>query len=114
MKILCLIQRFFPVIGGSEFLTKTYMDHLSKKHKVTVYTTNAFDIDAFWDKNAKKIKNDNSVNYEIKRFDFLTPSQIVHDDNLENFPIPSNHPGPFSPKLWTELVLKKIDYDLIY
>ena len=114
MKILCIIQRYFPVIGGSELLTKTYMDYLSKRHKVTVYTTDAFDIKAFWDKNAKKIKSDDSINYEIKRFDFLVPSQITRDDNLQNFPIPSNYPGPFSPKLWTELVLKKIDYDLIY
>jgi len=114
MKILCVIQRFFPVIGGSELLAKTYMDHLSKRHKVTVYTTNAFDIKAFWDKNAKKIKSDNPINYEIKRFDFLVPSQIAHDDNLQNFPVPSNYPGPFSPKMWTELVLKKTDYDLIY
>ena len=114
MKILCIIQRYFPVIGGSELLTKTYMDYLSKRHEVTVYTTDAFDIKTFWDKNAKKIKSDNSINYEIKRFDFLVPSQIAHDDNLQNFPIPSNYPGPFSPKMWTELVLKKIDYDLIY
>ncbi|MDH3766784.1 MAG: glycosyltransferase family 4 protein, partial [Nitrosopumilus sp.] len=114
MKILCIIQRYFPVIGGSELLTKTYMDYLSKRHKVTVYTTDAFDIKAFWDKNAKKIKSDNSINYEIKRFDFLVPSQIAHDDSLQNFPIPSNYPGPFSPKMWTKLVLKKIDYDLIY
>ncbi len=114
MKILCVIQRFFPVIGGSELLTKTFMDHLSKKHQITIYTTNAFDIKSFWDKNAKKIKNNNSVNYEIKRFDFLVPSQIAHNDKLEKFPISSNYPGPFSPKMWTELVSKQIDYDLIY
>lgn len=114
MKILCVIQRFFPVIGGSELLTKTFMDHLSKKHQITIYTTNAFDIKAFWDKNARTIKNNYSLNYEIKRFDFLVPSQIAHDVKLEKFSIPSNYPGPFSPKMWTELVSKQIDYDLIY
>jgi len=115
MKILCVIQRFDPVIGGTEILAKNFMDFLSKTHEVTVYTTTALDIESFWNKNNKNTTiSANSNNYEIKRCDFLTPTEIKFDENLQTFPLVNSHPGPFSPKMWHDLVLKKINYDLIY
>ena len=114
MNILTVIQRYDPVIGGSEILTKRFMDYLSKNHNVTVYTTTADDIQSFWNRDASKITEDKSKNNMIKRYDFLTPTEIRYDKNLFTLPLITNHPGPFSPKLWNDLVLKKIDYDLIY
>jgi len=114
VNILTIIQRYHPVIGGSEILTKRFMDYLSKKHKVTVFTTTAEDIQAFWNSDTAKITEDSATNYIIKRYDFLTPSEIKFDKNSLTIPLINNYPGPFSPKLWNDLVLKKIDYDLIY
>ena len=115
MKILCVIQRYDPVLGGTEILAKSFMDFLSKTHEVTVYTTTALDIESFWKKNNKNtIISANSNNYEIKRCDFLTPTEIKFDEKLQIFPLINSHPGPFSPKMWHDLVLKKINYDLIY
>ena len=86
MKILCVIQRFDPVIGGTEILAKNFMDFLSKTHEVTVYTTTALDIESFWKKNNKNTTiSGNSNNYEIKRCDFLTPTEIKFDDRLPCF-----------------------------
>ena len=114
MNILTVIQRYHPVIGGSEIFAKSFMDFLAQNHKVTVYTTNAEDIHAFWDKNGKKITSDTTQNYEIKRYDFLTPTEIGFEEKLNDFPFATSYPGPFSPAMWNDLVLKKIDFDLIY
>jgi len=114
MKILCVIQRYYPVIGGTEILAKKFMDYLSKNHEVTVVTTTAKDIEAFWNKKASKITDEDLEKYSVKRYDILTPNEIKFEDNLDHLSKLWGHPGPFSPKMWEELVFKKIDYDLIF
>jgi len=114
MNILTVIQRYYPVIGGSENLTKNLMDYLSKNHNVTVYTTSADDIQSFWYAKSKKIQNPPSLNYEVKYSDFLIPSQIKYQKTLEKFPFYSNYPGPFSPQLWKDLVVDQVNFDLIF
>ena len=114
MKILCVIQRYYPVVGGAENHVKELMDYLSKNHEVTVFTTSAFGLESFWDKDAKKIQQYDSDNYKVKRFDILTPPEIKWDKYVKDFPLALSLPGPFSPKSWEELVIKKIDYDLIF
>jgi len=52
--------------------------------------------------------------YVINRYDFLTPTEIEFNEKIEKFCLATNFPGPFSPQMWNDLVLKKIDYDLIY
>lgn len=101
------------MIGGAENTIKGIMDYLSKKHEVTVYTTTAKDIEAFWNRDSPKIKKNNFTKYEIKRFEILTPSEIKFNKDLESFYFASNHPGPFSTELWKEIVQKKINFDLI-
>lgn len=113
MRILCVIQRFHPVIGGSEVLAKNLMDHLSKNHSVTIFTTTANDIQSFWNKDISRIVNYSDYeNYEIKRYDFLIPSEIKFDPESKFF-FDRDHPGPFSLTLWSDLVCNKIDFDLI-
>jgi len=114
MKILAVIQRYHPVIGGSENLAKNFLDYMSKNHSVTVYTTNADDIQSFWYKNSTRISDDNDLEYDVVRNDFLVPTEIKYDEIVKEFPFITNYPGPFSPKMWNELVCKKIDFDLIY
>ncbi len=113
MRILCVIQRFHPVVGGSEILAKNLMDYLSKNHTITIFTTTANDIQSFWNKDASKIINClDHEHYEIKRYDFLTPSQIKFEPESEFF-LDRDHPGPFSPSMWSDLVNNKINFDLI-
>lgn len=114
MKILCVIQRYYPVIGGAENHVKELMDYLSKNHDVTVFTTTVMDLKSLLNKDAEKIQQYNSDDYKVKRFDVLTPLEINWDKYAQDFPLALSYPGPFSPKLWEELVIKKIDYDLIF
>lgn len=74
MNILAVIQRYHPVIGGTEILAKNFIDYLSNNHQVTVYTTTAKDLNAFWNKNATKISENSPEKYLIRRFDIVTPS----------------------------------------
>jgi len=114
MKILCVIQRFFPVIGGSEVLTKSILDYLSTNHEVSVYTTKAKDMRSFWNHEGKKIDEKITLNYSIKRFDFILQDEIKQDKNLDKFNLATNYPGPFSAQLWKDLVTKRPNCDLIF
>ena len=113
MKILFVIQRYHPVIGGSEIFTKNFVDYLSQRHKVTVYTTFVKNIKALWNKDISKLNETINLDYPLKRYDNLTPMEIKFDNDVEKFPLVTNYPGPFLPKLWDDIVLNKIDFDLI-
>ena len=114
MNILAVTQRYYPVIGGTENLAKSFLDYLSKNHSITVYTTNAKDIQSFWFKDLDKVSGNVQLDYDVVRYDFLTPTDIKFDEKVRNFPFITSYPGPFSPKMWNDLVVKKIDYDLIF
>jgi glycogen synthase len=114
MNILTIIQRYHPVIGGSENLTKTFMDYLSKNHTITIYSTIAKDIESFWCGDDQTISENNTLDYKVTKHDFLIPTQIKHDFTLDKFNFVTTHPGPFSPKLWDKLFLKKNNFDLIF
>ena len=95
MNILAVIQRYYPAIGGSENLAKSYLDYLSKNHKVTVFTTTAKEIQSFWYKDLPRLKQNDELDYTLKRFDFLVPIQIKYKKEQNNFPFVNNYPGPF-------------------
>jgi len=114
MRILCVIQRYHPVIGGAEIFTKNIMDYLSKSHEITVYTTNAKDTRSFWNHEGEKIDTNENLDYPVKRFDFLLPDEIKTDEDFEKFSLSSNYPGPFSPSLWKDLMSERPNYDLIF
>ena len=112
MRILCVTQRFYPVIGGAENLIKTYLDFLALKHDVTVFTSNSLSIDSFWNE-TNSLFPDTELEYPVKRFNVLVPSKIKNDKNLQLLPLLSNYPGPFMPDLWLELLTRELNYDLI-
>jgi len=114
MKVVGVIQRYYPAVGGSENLAKNFLDYMSKNHTVTVYTTNAENIQSFWYNNSKTLSIDSGLNYNVVRNDFLIPTKIKYDQLVKEFPFISSYPGPFSPKMWNDLVFKKFDCDLIY
>ena len=111
MKILCVSQRFHPSMGGAEKVAKNYMDFLSKNHEITVYTSNAYDLNSFWNEKGKKIVNPPSLNYEIKRYEILPPYEIPKEFHV--FPFTISSPGPFCPDLWNDLLNLKENFDLI-
>src|SRR5207249_6524548 len=49
MRIAHFIQRYPPALGGSEAYFARLSQHLVQRgHRVTVFTTNAYDLEAFW------------------------------------------------------------------
>jgi len=111
MKILCVIQRFYPAIGGAEILMKQYLDYLSLNHDVTVYTSNANHLSDFWNTTKKNTSIDENKNYKIHRFEILTPSNI--SPNEFTFPFAISSFGPFCPKMWESLLNMDEKFDLI-
>jgi|SaaInlStandDraft_2_1057019.scaffolds.fasta_scaffold17754_3 glycosyltransferase involved in cell wall biosynthesis len=111
MKILCVIQRFYPAIGGAENLMKSYLDYLSQNHEITVFTSNAIELSSFWNKNTQQIPDFEKLNYSIKRFDIQIPNETPSELQFSPFSISSL--GPFCPEMWNSLLNLKGDFDLI-
>lgn len=56
MRILHIIQRYYPYIGGSELYFQELSERLARAgHKVEVWTTDAWDLDYFWSKRARRM-----------------------------------------------------------
>ncbi len=56
MRILHVIQRYFPYTGGSELYFQELSEQLAHDgHDVTVITTDAWDLDHFWAPNRRRI-----------------------------------------------------------
>ncbi len=56
MRILHIIQRYYPYVGGSELYFQELSERLARAgHKVEVWTTDAWDLDYFWSKKARRI-----------------------------------------------------------
>ena len=71
MRILHVIQRYYPFAGGSEI----YFQELSERlvadgHEVTVLATDAWDLDHFWAPNRRRIDEAETVHHgvRIRRF----------------------------------------------
>ncbi len=67
MRILHLIPRYAPYVGGSE----RYMGVLSERlaaegHAVTVYTTDAWDLEYFWDRRRKRIDRREEIRRRVR------------------------------------------------
>ncbi len=111
MKILVVIQRFYPAIGGAENLLKSYLDYLSSNHEIIVFTSNAVELPSFWNKNDVQLNFPDNSNYKIKRFDIQIPSEASFD--IDFFPYSISSLGPFCPEMWNSLLNLKENFDLI-
>lgn len=72
MRIAHFVQRYPPALGGSE----AYFARLSRSlveagHQVTVFTTTALDLEAFWSRRGRRLRPGRSVEdgVEVRRFD---------------------------------------------
>ena len=60
MRILQVIQRYYPYIGGSEQVCQVIAERLAAEgHTVDVWTSNAWDLDHFWAKGRRTIDQPN-------------------------------------------------------
>lgn len=71
MKVLHIIHRYYPFIGGSENYMREISERLVQEgHIVDVYTTDAWDMDYFWHRKKRRISKRYEIlnGVEIKRF----------------------------------------------
>ncbi len=58
MRILHVIQRYYPYVGGSELYFQELSERLARAgHRVEVWTTDAWDLDYFWSKKARRVSS---------------------------------------------------------
>src|SRR3954466_4245914 len=71
MRILHVIQRYYPYVGGSELYFQELSERLARAgHHVEVWTTDAWDLDYFWTKRARRVSSprDTHNGVYIRRF----------------------------------------------
>lgn len=71
MQVLHVIQRYYPYIGGAEQTFQEIGERLARdKHAITVYTTDAWDLERFWrrDKGAVDLESETHNDVFIERF----------------------------------------------
>src|SRR5688572_29556462 len=71
MRILHVIQRYYPYIGGSELYFQELSERLARAgHHVEVWTTDAWDLDYFWTKKARRVEAERETRngVAIRRF----------------------------------------------
>ena len=71
MRVLHLIQRYYPARGGAEKYLEEISNHLAREgHHVTVVTSDALDFELFWDPDKKRLADavDSYKGVEILRF----------------------------------------------
>lgn len=57
MRIAHFVQRYPPALGGSEAYFARLSRHLARQsHEVTVFTTTAFDLEAFWSTRGRELR----------------------------------------------------------
>lgn len=69
--ILNIVQRYYPGIGGAEIYMKEVSERLVKDgYKVTVFTTDAWDLEHFWKRDKRRIKECKEIHngVSIERF----------------------------------------------
>ncbi len=71
MRILHVIQRYHPYVGGSELYFQELSERLARAgHNVEVWTTDAWDLDYFWTRKARRVSSprDTHNGVLIRRF----------------------------------------------
>lgn len=71
MKILHVIQRYWPAPGGSERHLQEVSERLARQgHQVTVFTTDAYNLELFWNPRKERISTPWEIHngVEIRRF----------------------------------------------
>jgi glycogen synthase len=129
MKILYLVPRYYPAVGGSENLIKTFAERFAKEgHDVSVYTSNVLDISGLWawmkerktiDKEFEEINGVKvyrfpvNVNWLFKSF-FLTKALRKVLQYVPIWQLQCLRGNIFSPKLFMHSFRTKEKFDIVH
>jgi glycosyltransferase involved in cell wall biosynthesis len=123
MRIAHFIQRYPPALGGSEAYFARLSNQLaSEGHTVTVFTTTAVALDAFWDRRALSLPPafamENGVTvrrYGLSRWPgrryLLKAASLVPHRLWQCLTIPCN---PICPAMWRDCGREMLDFDVVH
>ncbi len=123
MRIAHFIQRYPPAIGGSEAYFARLSQFLgSVGDRVTVYTTNALDLSAFWSPKGRCLRAavDVEGSVEIRRYGllrwparrwFLKPVSLVPYRPWQCLTLPCN---PIAPGMWRDAGRAEPRFDIVH
>ncbi|MCS6802714.1 MAG: glycosyltransferase family 4 protein [Chloroflexota bacterium] len=131
MKILHVIQRYWPYVGGSERYFQELSERLAARgHEVTVYTTTAYDLEYFWQPARKRLSpgTERLNGVTVTRFPVrhLPLSPLTYPALRRLVGLLGRAPGgerlalaaaaatPFVPELALRLATTRERYDLIH
>lgn len=105
MKVLHVIQRYYPYIGGAEQVFQEIGVRLTRDgESVTVYTTDAWDLERFWraDKRAVELQNETLDRVYIQRFpiEYVPFSAIAFPGIKRAMAVAASLPIPAPPLLF--------------
>jgi len=122
MKILHVVQRYHPALGGSEKLFKVLSEKFAADgHQVTVFTTNALVLYAFWNRERPcyNVPREIINGVEVIRFD----AKYLYWHNgvlnlLSKIPCEFmkrlfSYPSAYIPGLFKKM-FQKVDYDIVH
>lgn len=67
MNVLHVIPRYYPFVGGSELYFQEISERLVRDgHRVTVYTTDAWDLEHFWARNKRRIEKGHQTHHGVQ------------------------------------------------
>jgi glycosyltransferase involved in cell wall biosynthesis len=129
MKILYLVPRYSPAVGGSENLIKFFAEKMAKEgHEVTVYTSNVLDVTGLWawEKKRRIIEKDYEVinGVHVHRFPiqtewlfgsfFLTKAFRKILQYVPFWQIQCLRGNIFSPRLYKKAFSSKEKFDVVH
>ncbi|MBU1627733.1 glycosyltransferase family 4 protein [bacterium] len=122
MNILHVVQRYYPSLGGSEKLFQVLSEKFAAEgHKVTVFTTNALLIYAFWNRNRPEYNVPHEIVNGVEVFRFKINYLYWHNaslDLLSKIPIDFIHrlfvyPSAYIPDFFKKM-FQKFDFDIVH
>ncbi len=124
MRVAHFVQGYQPAIGGTEYLIQRVSEELVNtfRDEVTVYTTNAYNCEAFTHPGTKVMPAGEEVinNVTVKRypvFNRLAPALRAAQKAAFRFRLPRNdlirtaYSGPLLPGIWPDL--GRVDADVV-
>lgn len=123
MHIAHFIQRFPPALGGSEaYFQRLSRDWIARDHRVTVWTTNALDLSAFWSPAGRTLPAGSSFEdgFEVRRYPLwrmrgrrwlLKPLSLLPLRTWQAMTLPCN---PISVSMWRAAASDSQQYDAVH